>query len=819
MIHKYNCESFHNKVEGYMMKRKLVMIGNGMAGVRCMEEILKRNREAFDITIVGDEPYPNYNRIMLSHVLQGKTEIKDININDWKWYEDNDITLFTGEKATEIDPEEKEIKTDKGSVISYDELIIATGSSAFILPVNGSELEGVIGFRTIQDTEFMIETADRYQKAVVIGGGLLGLEAARGLMDRGMEVEVVHLMPSLMEQQLDAPAAKMLKKDLEAQGMKFLMEKQTTEIYGNERVEGIKFSDGTSVECDLVVMAVGIRPNIQLAKHAGLDVNRGIIVDDHMQTSIPSIYAVGECAEHNGITYGLVAPLYEQGTALAAYLTGAKTTGYQGSILSTQLKVAGCDLFSGGKIAEDDETDAIIVHDQFAGVYKKVLVANNKVVGVVLYGDASDGTRLFTMLKKETDISEFTSAAVLQKAGEDAVDEMIADMSADETVCGCNGVTKGTIVQAILEQDLKSFEEVKTCTKAGASCGKCRGVVEGILSHTLGDNFDPTAEKTGMCACTPLTRDEVVAEIKEKGLQSPKEVRNVLKFTNEEGCPACRPALNYYMRMVWPEEYEDDKASRFVNERMDGNIQNNGTFSVVPRMYGGTTTGDELIRLGEVANKYDVPLVKITGASRVGLYGVKKEDVPHVWEDLGMRSGYAYSKSLRNVKSCVGSRFCRFGTQDSLGLGIRLEKEIEMVDTPHKMKMGVSGCPRNCAEVLTKDFGVVCVENGYQLYFGGNGGTEVRECDSFITVKTEDEVITMAKAYTQYYRETGIYNERTAPWVERIGSENIKLVLLNEKRNAELVERFNKAKNTYEEAWSSTLLNMKKKEMFEIVKI
>ncbi|MCM3397717.1 nitrite reductase large subunit NirB [Oceanobacillus profundus] len=801
------------------MKRKLVMIGNGMAGVRCMEEILKRNREAFDITIVGDEPYPNYNRIMLSHVLQGKTGIKDININDWKWYEDNDITLFTGEKVTEIDPEEKEIKTDKGSAISYDELIIATGSSAFILPVNGSELEGVIGFRTIQDTEFMIETADRYQKAVVIGGGLLGLEAARGLMDRGMEVEVVHLMPSLMEQQLDAPAAKMLKKDLEAQGMKFLMEKQTTEIYGNERVEGVKFSDGTSVECDLVVMAVGIRPNIQLAKHAGLDVNRGIIVDDHMQTSIPSIYAVGECAEHNGITYGLVAPLYEQGTALAAYLTGAKTTGYQGSILSTQLKVAGCDLFSGGKIAEDDETDAIIVHDQFAGVYKKVLVANNKVVGVVLYGDASDGTRLFTMLKKETDISEFTSAAVLQKAGEDAVDEMIADMSADETVCGCNGVTKGTIVQAILEQDLKSFEEVKTCTKAGASCGKCRGVVEGILSHTLGDNFDPTAEKTGMCACTPLTRDEVVAEIKEKGLQSPKEVRNVLKFTNEEGCPACRPALNYYMRMVWPEEYEDDKASRFVNERMDGNIQNNGTFSVVPRMYGGTTTGDELIRLGEVANKYDVPLVKITGASRVGLYGVKKEDVPHVWEDLGMRSGYAYSKSLRNVKSCVGSRFCRFGTQDSLGLGIRLEKEIEMVDTPHKMKMGVSGCPRNCAEVLTKDFGVVCVENGYQLYFGGNGGTEVRECDSFITVKTEDEVITMAKAYTQYYRETGIYNERTAPWVERIGSENIKLVLLNEKRNAELVERFNKAKNTYEEAWSSTLLNMKKKEMFEIVKI
>lgn len=805
-------------MEEQNMKRKLVMIGNGMAGVRCMEEILKRNREAFEITIIGDEPHPNYNRIMLSNVLQGKTEMKDINMNEWDWYKNNQITLYTDEKVIEIVPEKKEIKTDKGKRIDYDELIIATGSSAFILPIQGHQLEGVIGFRTIQDTEYMIETAKQYKKAVVIGGGLLGLEAARGLIDRGMDVYVVHLLPSLMEQQLDATAAKMLKKDLEAQGMKFLMEKQTTEIHGDGRVEGITFSDGTSIECDLVVMAVGIRPNIDLAKNAGLNINRGIIVNDFMQTSIPTIYAVGECSEHNGITYGLVAPLYEQGIALADHITEIKTNGYRGSILSTQLKVAGCDLFSGGQIHEDDDTQAIIVQDQFAGLYKKVLVKDNKVVGVVLYGDSSDGTRLFSMLKKGTDISAFTSAAVLQKAGEDAVGEMIAEMSAEETVCGCNGVTKGTIVQAILEQELNTYEEVKTCTKAGASCGKCRGVVEGILAHTLGDSFDAAAEKTGMCVCTTFTRDEVVAEIKAKGLQTPKEVRNVLGFINEEGCPTCRPALNYYMRMLRPEEYEDDKASRFVNERMEGNIQKDGTFSVIPRMYGGTTTGEELIRLGEVAKKYNVPLVKITGASRVGLYGVKKEDVPQVWEELGMRSGYAYSKSLRNVKSCVGSRFCRFGTQDALGLGIKLEKAIEMVDTPHKMKMGVSGCPRNCAEALTKDFGVICVENGFQLYLGGNGGTEVRECDSFITVKTEEEVVAMAKAYTQYYRETGIYNERTAPWIERIGAENIKEVLLNEKMSTELAASFDKAKNTYEEAWSNALHNKQKKDMFEIIK-
>lgn len=789
-----------------------------MAGVRTIEEIVKRDAETFEITIIGDEPYPNYNRIMLSNVLQGKTTINDININDWDWYKDNHINLLTGEKAVCIDKDKKEVITDKQQILAYDELIIATGSSAFILPVPGSDLDGVIGFRTIADTEMMMEAAQNYKKAVVIGGGLLGLEAARGLIDRGMEVHVVHLLPTLMEMQLDAAAANLLKQDLEAQGMKFLMEKQTAEIYGEKRVQGLKFTDGTSVECDLVVMAVGIRPNVAIARVAGLEVNRGIVVNDHMVTSDPSIYAVGECAEHNGIAYGLVAPLYEQGIALAEHITGGQGKGYQGSVLSTQLKVAGCDLFSGGKIHEDENTQAIIVHDQFSKLYKKILVTDNKIVGVVLYGDASDGNRLFNMLKKQADISEYTSSSVLSKAGQDGEEDLVASMSAEDTVCGCNGVTKGTIVHSILEQGLTTFEEVKGCTKAGGSCGKCKPMVESILAHTLGDSFDVSLQKTGMCSCTSLTRDEVVAQIKEKQMKSPKEVRMVLDFASAEGCSKCRPALNYYMRMLFPEEYEDDKASRFVNEKMEGNIQNDGTFSVVPRMYGGTTTADDLIKLGEAAKKYNVPLVKITGASRIGLYGVKKEDVPHVWEDLGMRSGYAYSKSLRNVKSCVGSAFCRFGTQDSLGLGIKLEQAIEMVDTPHKMKMGVTGCPRNCAEVLTKDFGVVCVENGYQLYFGGNGGTEVRECDSLITVKTEEEVITLAKAYVQYYRENANYGERTAPWVERTGAAVVKETLLNEENVSELVTSFDKARATYEEAWSSVLSDQKKREMFEVIK-
>ncbi|QTR83721.1 NAD(P)/FAD-dependent oxidoreductase [Bacillus cytotoxicus] len=797
------------------MKKRLILIGNGMAGIRCIEEILKQQPDLYDITIFGDEPHPNYNRIMLSHVLQGKTTTKDIIINEYSWYKENNITLYPNEKVITINREKQMVVTEKQRIVTYDKLIIATGSSAFILPIEGSNLPGVTGFRTIEDTQFMINAAKQYKKAVVIGGGLLGLEAARGLIDLGMDVHVVHLMPHLMEQQLDAKAASLLREDLEAQGMKFLMQKKTVKILGTDHVEGIQFEDGDVVPCDLVVMAVGIRPNTQLAKDAGLLVNRGIVVNDYMQTEDSAIYAVGECAEHNGIAYGLVAPLYEQGVVLARHITNTQTDKYKGSIVGTQLKVAGCDLFSAGQIYEDDQTRAISIFNECTRSYKKVFLRDNKVVGIVLYGDTADGTRLFRMLQKEEDIQEYTAVSLLHKAGEESGLD-VASMSADDTVCGCNGVTKGTIVQAILEQGLTTFEEVKGCTKAAGSCGKCRPIVEQILSHTLGDHFDPSAQSIGMCGCTSLSRDEVVAAIHEKALKSPKEVRNVLGFVQEDGCSKCRPALNYYLRMTNPEEYADDKASRFVNERMNGNVQHDGTFSVIPRMYGGVTNADDLMRIAEVAKKYDVPLIKITGASRIGLYGVKKEDLPNVWADLDMTSGYAYAKSLRNVKSCVGSRFCRFGTKDSLGLGMLLEQSLEMVDTPHKMKMGVTGCPRNCAEALTKDFGVVCVENGFQLYIGGNGGTEVREADFIMTVPTEEDVLRIATAYVQYYRETGIYGERTAPWVERMGLEHVKEILQKEDMVTVLNERFQTARSTYEEAWGQALKTKSLQAMYKV---
>ncbi|MFC4319943.1 nitrite reductase large subunit NirB [Litchfieldia salsa] len=791
-----------------MEKKKLVMIGNGMAGIRTIEELLKVAPDQYEITIFGKEPHPNYNRIQLSTVLQGDTTINDIIMNDWAWYEENQIQLFTNESIEKIDSNNKQVVSAKGRVVNYDDLIIATGSRSFILPIPGADKKGVVGFRDIANCEEMINTAKDYKKAVVIGGGLLGLEAARGLLNLGMTVDVVHLMPHLMERQLDAVAAKMLKTELEQQGMNFLMEKKTTEIIGQDRVTGLRFSDGSEVEADLVVMAIGITPNVQVAKESDIYINRAIVVNDYMETNVKHVYAVGECAEHREITYGLVAPLYEQGKVLAEHLAGKQPKPYEGTILGTQLKVSGVDLFSAGEIYEDETTKSIIVQNEYDGVYKKVLIRDQVLAGIVLYGDTKDGNRLFKMLTNKEDVSGMTSVNILH-GGCGAVDASsdVASMPDSELVCGCNGVTKGTIVTAIKEQGLSSVEQVSSCTNAGRSCGRCKPMVADILAYTLGDQFDQTKQKTALCGCTSLSRDEVVEEIKAKGLQSVKEVMNVLEWKNEEGCSKCRPAVNYYLGMIHVDDYHDARDSRLVNEKMHANIQKDGTYSVVPRMYGGVTTAEDLKKIAEVAEKYDVPLVKLTGGQRIGLFGVKKQDLPSMWEDLGMPSGYAYGKTLRTVKTCVGATFCRFGTQDSMGLGIELEKKFERLDTPHKVKMGVSACPRNCAEAGIKDLGFVGIDGGWEIYVAGNGGVDLRAADLLCTVKTKEEVMDISGAFIQYYRETANYLERTAPWIERLGFEHIKQILEDEMKRNELNERLDKTLKRYNEPWQEAIEN------------
>lgn len=801
-----------------MTKERLVMIGNGMAGIRTIEEILERDDQKFEITIIGKEPYPNYNRIMLSNILQKKMTQTDIIMNDFDWYESHDIHLVIDDPVTEVDKLQKQVMTQSGLTFEYDICIFATGSKAFTLPIPGSTFPSVIGWRTLEDTEKMIEIAKTKKHAIVIGGGLLGLECARGLLDQGMEVTVIHLADWLMEMQLDKKAGMLLQTDLIAQGMKFKLNASTEEIIGDTDVTGIRLADGTKLLADLVVMAVGIRPYNEVARQCGLEVNRGIVVNDYLQTSDDSIYAIGECAEHNGLVYGLVAPLYEQGQVLADYLTDRETTGYHGSTTFTSLKVSGCDLYSAGYIKEDDITKGIEMFDSVNMYYKKVFLREGKLVGAVLYGDVADGPRFFNMMKQDQSLDDYTLVSMLHK-GTETESNNVAALSDDSTICGCNGVSKGKIVTAIKEEGLTSVDEVTKLTKAGNSCGKCKSQINELLHHTLGDDF-VAAKPAGICACTDLTRDQIVTQIRAKGLKTSKEVRHVLQFKDKGGCPKCRPAINYYLNMVYPHDHEDETASRFANERYHANIQNDGTFSVIPQMRGGVTDADQLIQLGTVAKKYQIPLVKVTGSQRIGLYGVKKELLPQIWDDLGMRSASAYGKKTRSVKSCVGKSFCRFGTQDTTKLAIRLESTFEYIDTPHKFKMGVSGCPRSCVESGVKDFGVIGVENGFQIYIGGNGGTEVTVGQYLTTVETEDEVVKLCGALMQYYRETGIYAERTAPWLNRLGFDRVKDVILNEAQQTQLFQRIMEAKEVVQaEPWRQISSQEKERARFAVEEV
>jgi nitrite reductase (NADH) large subunit len=774
------------------MKEKLVLVGNGMAGVRTLEELLKIAPGQYDITVFGTEPYGNYNRIMLSPVLAGEKTIDDIMLNDEQWYRDNGITLHKGKRISEIDRGRRRVVAIDGTSAEYDRLLLATGSNPFIIPVPGNDKDGVIAFRDIHDVDTMLAAARDYHKAVVIGGGLLGLEAANGLMKQGMDVTVVHLLDSLMERQLDKPASALLKQSLEERGMQFLMEAATAEIIGNGRVQGVRFQDGSEIEADLVVMGVGIVPNTELAKSAGLHCERGIVVNDTMQTFDPRVYAVGECVQHRGIAYGLVAPLFEQGKVAANHLANLGYARYEGSVTSTKLKVTGIDLFSAGEFNEEEGDEVMLLQDPAAGTYKKLVIRDDRIKGAVLYGDTIDGTWYFQLMREATRITDFRKTILfgqhdLGDAGH-GDETRVMSLSDNAEICGCNGVCKGDITRAISKHGLFTLDDVRAHTKASSSCGSCTGLVEALLASTVGEGYDASPNKQPLCKCTEYSHDEVIATIRDHELKSMPAVRDFLEWKTPDGCAACRPALNYYLLARWPEEYQDDAQSRFINERAHGNIQKDGTYSVVPRMFGGLVKPDELRAIADVCDRYDVPEMKVTGGQRIDLFGVKKEDLPLMWNDLsaaGFVSGHAYGKAMRTVKTCAGKTWCRFGTQNSTGLGVRLEELTWGSWMPHKFKLAVSGCPRNCAEATIKDFGVVCVDSGYELHIGGNGGIKVRVTDLLCKVETEEQVLEYCGAFIQMYREEAHYLERTAPWVERVGLSSIKQRLLEDKAERE----------------------------------
>ena len=764
----------------FTAKQKLVVIGNGMAGIRTIEHLIERAPDLYQITVFGAEPHVNYNRILLSPVLAGEKTLEEIVLNPEAWYEEHGVRLRKGETIEMIDRRTREVVTATGERVPYDRLLIATGSNPIILPVPGKDLKGVVTYRDINDVNLMLEAATKHHRAIVIGGGLLGLEAANGLMKRGMEVTVVHLNDTLMDRQLDKTAGDMLRTSLQARGLKFKMPAQTQAILGEDHVTGVRFADGETVAADLVVMAVGIRPNVDLAKKAGLFCERGIVVSDTMQTFDGRVYAVGECVQHRKQCYGLVAPLFDQAKVCANHLALRGFARYEGSSISTKLKVTGIDLFSAGDFASAKDREEIVLHDAGAGVYKRLVLKDNKILGAVLYGDTGDGAWYFQLLREGADVSQMRDRLMFGEAQESkgghAGQNKAATMADAAEVCGCNGVCKGVIVKAIAEKKLFTLEDVRAHTKASASCGSCTGLVEQILASSLGDYSEAPKVKP-ICGCTTFSHDDLRRAIVEQQLKTQPEIMGLLEWSTPNGCHVCRPALNYYLVAAWPGEYRDDPQSRFINERVHANIQKDGTFSVVPRMWGGVTSPDELRAIADVADKFKIPTVKVTGGQRIDLLGVRKDDLPAVWGDLnkaGLVSGHAYGKALRTVKTCVGTDWCRFGTQDSTGLGVKLEKFLWGSWTPAKVKMAVSGCPRNCAESTCKDIGVVCVDSGYEIQFAGAAGLHIKGTEFLTKVATEDEAIEVIAALIQLYREQARYGERIYKWCDRTGLDNIR---------------------------------------------
>ena len=785
-------------------KERLVVIGNGMAGVATVEHVLTKRKD-MSVTILGAEPYTNYNRVLLSSVLSGEVGLDEITLNPQKWYEENGIELHLDASVKKINKKEKFVITNnKDDVYSFDKLLIATGSNAFIPPIKGIQNrgnlnQGIFTFRNLDDAKSMISWAQKCRKAIVIGGGLLGLEAARGLIRQGVEVTVVHLMDRLMDMQLDAAAAAILKKEINKLGINVLLGHCAEKIIGNGSVEGLRFTNGKVYQADMIVIATGIRPNVELATEAGLEVNQGIVVNDYMQTSNPDIYAVGECAEHRGKVYGIVAPLMEQAKVAAGAIAGNSSLRYEGSVVATKLKVAGIPLASIGNFYEESAgCEALVYSDQGASLYKKAVIQGGRVVGAILLGDLDDYSRFYEYIKNREDITLNRRFLLI---GQPKALTSVASMPDSATICGCMGVSKGAIVKAIEEYGLTSKEEVSEKTKACTSCKGCAPLIDQILQDVLGGEYVKHDGPQWFCGCIPMTWEDIRKEVIARGLKSVSEILHILG--NGQGCETCKPGLNYILSELYLNDYEYEDDACFVDDKFYANIQKDETFSVVPRIYGGVTNPDQLRRIADVADKYHVPLVKITGGQRIDLVGISGELLSSVWADLGMPSGHAYTKAVRTCKTCVGETFCRFGVQDSMTLGIEMEQRYQGIPSPAKIKMAVSGCPRNCAESGIKDIGVVGIHSGWEIYIGGNGGIKSKVAELLTVVNTREEVLDLTGVFIQYYRENARWLERTSQFMERVGIEHIREVIIKDKLGIvdRLRKRINQVIAAYKDPW------------------
>ncbi|MFY0626695.1 MAG: nitrite reductase large subunit [Reichenbachiella sp.] len=790
---------------------KIVVIGNGMVGYKFCEKLRKEaTKEDFSITIYGEEPYPAYDRVHLSEYFLNQ-DFENLEMAPRSWYEENDINLISGELIIEIDRENKKIKSYKGNEESYDKLILATGSSAFVPPIKGSEKQGVFVYRTIEDLDAIIEYSKHSKSAAVLGGGLLGLEAAKAMLDLKQETHVVEFASRLMPRQLDVAGSNTLINEIESLGIQLHLNKNTSNISGEDKMTGMLFADESSLEVDMLVISAGIKPRDELAKSSGLSVGQrgGIIVNDLLQTDDEDIFAIGECALHKNFIYGLVAPGYEMADVVVNQLTAKNNKQFENYDMSTKLKLIGVDVASfGDAICESTPHKPIVFEDKLEGIYKRINVSEDgkKLLGGILVGDAEAYNMLLQITLNGMALPPNPEDLILGSRGGEELGMELPDSA---QICSCENVTKGDICTAIVDQNLEDVAAVKTCTKAGTGCGACSPIVGDIFNEQL-KKMGKVVKKV-ICEHFDYSRQELFDIVRIKGIKSYDELLD--SYGSGDGCETCKPLVASLMASIWNEMILKQDTIQDTNDRYLANIQKGGSYSVVPRIPGGEITPDKLITIGQVAKKYNL-YTKITGGQRIDLFGAAVNQLPDIWEELinaGFESGHAYGKSLRTVKSCVGSSWCRYGLHDSVSFSIEVEERYRGLRSPHKLKGAVSGCRRECAEAQSKDFGIIATEVGWNLYVCGNGGSNPQHALLLAGDIDSETCLKYIDRFLMFYIKTAEPLNRTATWLNKLegGIDYLTDVVVNDSLGigAELEREMQFMVNTYSCEWKEVVNN------------
>ncbi len=778
-----------------MEKRKIIVVGNGMVGYKFCEKMLDKGALAqVDLIVFGEEPRPAYDRVHLSEYIAEKT-IEELTMAPTDWYIHNGITLHLSDPITNVDTDKQIVYSHHGLELAYDYLVFATGSAPFVPNIPGIEKDGVFVYRTIEDLDMIIDYAKKAQKAAVIGGGLLGLEAAKALLDLGIEhTKVIEFAPRLMPRQIDQQGSNLLQDKLKTLNIECMLNKNTTEIFGEERIKGLRFADETSLDIDMLVISAGIKPRDEVARLAGIECGSrgGIVVNENLQTSVANIYAIGECALAHQMIYGLVAPGYEMAEVVAKSIlsdinpqsSDAKKT-FTPYDMSTKLKLIGVDVASfGNPFAEGPEVKTIIFEDSFKGIYKRINIdaKTNTLLGGILVGDAEQYNMLLQTCKNATILPPNPEDLMLGARGGADEGAGVASLPDEALICSCESVTKGDICHQVTENNLTTFDAIKKCTKAGTGCGGCAPMVKDIITATMKANG--LYVRNVICEHFDYSRQELYDLV---NIQEHKSYDAVLdKLGKGDGCETCKPAVASILASLWNEMIleKGNATIQDSNDRFLANIQKGGTYSVVPRIPGGEISPEKLIVIGQVAQKYNL-YTKITGGQRIDLFGAHVGDLPDIWEALinaGFESGHAYGKALRTVKSCVGSTWCRFGLHDSVSFAIEIEERYRGLRAPHKIKGGVSGCIRECAEAQGKDFGVIATEKGWNLYVCGNGGSKPQHALLIATDVSKELIIKYIDRFLMFYIKTAEPLSRTATWLNKMegGIAYLKNVVVND---------------------------------------